>query len=198
MCARRQVTTDPVDRRTDAQQPVALLARRGTSLAVRLLIGLRSACRPRPANRVLVAEDPSAGGVRGRTGPGTRTVLSRHNFRRTYHSAIAKLADPATQLRPTATRVLKRLRTDGPQTVDELVAALARQGRAIRPATIESALGELAASGLAAPAEDDGIPARVIDELMGHESSTWVAPWGPTTATPPQRWQAGWSRFRPG
>ncbi|HEX2158528.1 MAG TPA: tyrosine-type recombinase/integrase, partial [Actinomycetes bacterium] len=146
------------------------------------------------------------GGVVAR---GTRTVLSRHNFRRTYHSAIAKLADPATQLRPTATRVLKRLRIDGPQTVDELMTALARQGRAIRPATIESAIAELAASGLAAPAgggqarrwsplapsgdplldavdlrgahdfrhtfatwlEDDGIPARVIDELMGHEPS---------------------------
>jgi integrase len=147
------------------------------------------------------------GGVVAR---GTRTVLSRHNFRRTYHSAIAKLADPATQLRPTAARVLKRLRTDGPQTVDDLVAALARQGRAIRPATIENALAELAASGLAAAEgvgqarrwsplapsgdplldavdlrgahdfrhtfatwlEDDGIPARVIDEIMGHEPST--------------------------
>src|ERR671921_562554 len=89
------------------------------------------ACRPRPANRVLVAENPSAGGVRGRTGPGTRTVLSRHNFRRTYHSAIAKLADPATLLRPTAARVLKTLRATGPQTADELVSAFARQGRAI-------------------------------------------------------------------
>jgi integrase len=147
------------------------------------------------------------GGVVAR---GTRTVLSRHNFRRTYHSAIAKLADPATQLRPTAARVLKLLRADGPQTTDELVAALARQGRAIRPATIEAALAELIATRLAATdrvgqarrwlplapsgdplldavdlrgahdfrhtfatwLEDDGIPARVIDELMGHEPST--------------------------
>jgi integrase len=141
---------------------------------------------------------------------GTRTVLSRHNFRRTYHSALTKLADPATQLRPTAARVLKTLRRDGPQTANELVAALARQGRAIRPATVGTALDELAASGLAAPdgtaptrrwsplaasgdplldavdlrgahdfrhtyatwLEDAGIPARVIDELMGHEAST--------------------------
>src|SRR5215212_2910389 len=58
------------------------------------------------------------GGVVAR---GTRTVLSRHNFRRTYHSAIAKLADPATLLRPTAARVLKTLRATGPQTADELV-----------------------------------------------------------------------------
>jgi integrase len=137
-------------------------------------------------------------------------VLSRHNFRRTYHSALTKLADPATRLRPTAARVLKTLRADRPQTANELVSTLARQGRAIRPTTIQTALGELAATGLAAadgrgPArrwsslapsgdrlldavdlrgahdfrhtcatwlEDAGIPARVIDELMGHEAST--------------------------
>src|SRR6266511_2386949 len=45
---------------------------------------------------------------------GTRTVLSRHNFRRTHHDAVAKLADPATELRPTAARVLKALRASGP------------------------------------------------------------------------------------
>jgi Penicillinase repressor len=94
----------------------------------------------------LVFTGPGGGVV----APGTRTVLSRHNFRRTYHGAIAKLADPATLLRPTAARVLKTLRTTGPQTADELVAALAQQGRAIRPTTIQTALGELAASGLAA------------------------------------------------
>jgi integrase len=87
------------------------------------------------------------GGVVAR---GTRTVLSRHNFSRTYHSAIAKLADPAIQLRPTAARVLKKLRTDGPHTTDDLVVALAQQGRALRPATVEAALGELLSSCLAA------------------------------------------------
>jgi hypothetical protein len=51
--------------------------------------------------------DPSALVLTGRGGPGVprdgdRTVLSRHNFRRTYHAALAKLADPTGELRPTA------------------------------------------------------------------------------------------------
>ena len=136
-------------------------------------------------------------------------MLSRHNFWRTYHGAVAKLADPATQLRPTAIRILKALRADGGQTAEQLVSALANKGRAIRPATVERALDELAAVGLAAPdgtgrpvaghrwplpatrcwtpsisaapmtsatrfatwLEDAGIPARAIDELMGHEAT---------------------------
>src|SRR6266545_1742235 len=81
---------------------------------------------------------------------GTRTVLSRHNFWRTCHAAIAKLADPVTELRPTAVRTLKALRAGGPQTADQLAARLAQQGRAVRPATIQGALGELAAAGLVA------------------------------------------------
>jgi len=140
---------------------------------------------------------------------GTRTVLSRHNFRRTHHAAVAKLSDPATSLRPTAARVLKVLRAGGPLTPDQLGSYLAEHGRALRPATVDGALRELHAAGLAAadgdgPAarwsaqpppwdplldavalhgahdfrhtfatwlEDAGIPARVIDAVMGHEAS---------------------------
>jgi integrase len=140
-------------------------------------------------------------------------VLSRHNLHRTYQSALAKLADPAVPLRPTARRVLWALRDTGPQRVDQLAAHLSMSGRRpVRPATVASALGELQAAGLAAVNVDDrdvpaghwsvapaahdplveavdlhgahdfrhtyatwlkdaGIPARVIDELMGHEAT---------------------------
>jgi integrase len=154
------------------------------------------------------------GGPGGSGGPGVpkgaRTVLSRHNFHRTYHAAVAKLADPTGELRTTAARVLKALRAGGPYTLDRLTAALADRGRAIRPLTVQIALGELAAAGLVACAsednqqrwvalpttpdplleavdlhgahdfrhtfatwlEDAGIPARVIDEVMGHEATS--------------------------
>jgi predicted ArsR family transcriptional regulator len=139
---------------------------------------------------------------------GTRTVLSRHNFRRTYCGAVAKLANPAiARLRPTAARVLGALRDHGPLTADQLAALLSSQGRTVAKATIDRALAELAAADAAIvedwaewwtfrPAaqhplleavdlrgahdfrhtfstwlEDAGIPARVIDELMGHQAS---------------------------
>jgi integrase len=157
------------------------------------------------------------GGPGQRNGPsvprGTRTVLSRHNLHRTYQGALAKLADPAIPLRPTARRVLRALRDGGPCDVDQLAAQLTTNGRRpIRPATVAVALRELQAAGLAAVDVDDqdelagrwsalqvahdplldavdlhgahdlrhtyatwledaGIPARVIDELMGHETT---------------------------
>jgi hypothetical protein len=135
-------------------------------------------------------------------------MLSRHNFRRTYHGALAKLANPATAgLRPTAARVLGTLRDHGPRTAEQLAAQLSTQGRTARVTTIDRALAELAAAGTAAPdvqtqlwrllpvaqhplleavdlhgahdfrhtfstwLEDAGIPAWVIDELMGHQPS---------------------------
>jgi integrase len=158
------------------------------------------------------------GGGPGRGGEpsvprGARTVLSRHNLHRTYQGAVAKLADPAVPLRPTARCVLQVLRDGGPQGVGQLAARLSASGRRpIRPATVAGALEELRAAGLATvdvddqdvtvgrwsavPAardplleavdlhgahdlrhtyatwlEDAGIPARVIDELMGHEAT---------------------------
>ena len=165
--------------------------------------------------------DPSAlvftgpGGGPGRPGnagvpKGARTVLSRHNFHRTYQAALAKLADPTGNLRPTAARVLKALRAGGPQTLEQLTTALADRGRAILPTILQVALGELVAAELVAGAsedgqqrwralptardplleavdlrgahdfrhtfatwlEDAGIPARVIDEVMGHEATS--------------------------
>jgi Fe2+ or Zn2+ uptake regulation protein len=166
--------------------------------------------------RLPPGSDPAAllftgpgGGPGHRGGPGvkkgTRTVLSRHNFRRTYHGA---LANPATAgLRPTAARVLGALRDHGPLTADQLAALLSTKGRTATMATVDHALVELAAAGAATvdahtgrwtlrPAaqhplleavdlhgahdfrhtfstwlEDAGIPARVIDELMGHQAS---------------------------
>jgi integrase len=115
-------------------------------LAPEVVAAIRRQLPPGTDPEDLVFTGPG-GGIVAR---GTRTVLSRHNFRRTYHLALTKLADPATQLRPTAARVLKTLRATGPQTAEELVVALADQGRAIRPTTVQTALDELAASGLAA------------------------------------------------
>ena len=145
---------------------------------------------------------------------GARTVLSRNNLRRTYQGAVAKLADPAVPLRPTARRILLLLRGDAPQRVDQLTARLTAAGRRpIRPATVAAAMGELHVAGLATVddhdqdeltgrwtalpvahdplldavephgahdlrhayatwLEDAGIPARVIDELMGHQASS--------------------------
>jgi hypothetical protein len=51
---------------------------------------------------------------------GTRTVLSRHNLRRTYHHALPSWPTPLSPLRPTARRILLILRDGGPQRVDQL------------------------------------------------------------------------------
>jgi integrase len=175
-------------------------------LAPEVVAAIRRQLPPGTDPAALVFTGPG-GGVVTR---GTRTVLSRHNFHRTYQGALAKLADPARGQRPTAARVLKVLRAAGPKTAEQLAALLAGRGRAVRPATVQAALGELAAAGLATPdstgqagywsahspardplldrvdlrgahdfrhtfatwLEDAGIPARVIDELMGHEATS--------------------------
>src|SRR5829696_10324514 len=101
----------------------------------------------------LVFTGPGGGGPG--VARGGRTVLSRNNLNRTYHNAVAKLADPAAPLRPTARRILLLLRDGGPQRVDQLAARLAAAGRRpIHPATVAAALGELHAAGLAAVDHD--------------------------------------------
>jgi hypothetical protein len=96
----------------------------------------------------------------------------------------------ATHLRPTGAPVLKTLRADGPQTTHELVAVLAQQGRAIRPATVETALAGLVASRLAAadeagqasrwpPLAPSGDPLLDAVDLRGahdlrHTFATWL------------------------
>jgi integrase len=135
---------------------------------------------------------------------GTRTVLSRDNFRRLYLRAVATTADPAASLSPTGRRILAALRAGNADTADELAERVAADGPRLRPGTVGAWLVRLGAAGLAAadgadpprwsavtPApgplgqlrlggphdlrhtfatwlEDAGVPARVIDELMGH------------------------------
>jgi integrase len=189
---------------------------RPVPLAPLVIDAIRRQLPPGSDPEDLVFTGPGGGpGQRG--GPsvprGSRTVLSRHNLHRTYQSALAKLADPAVPLRPTARRVLRALRDGGPCYVDQLAAQLTTNGRRlIRPATVAVALQELQAADLvvvdvddqdeladlwaalpiahdplldavdlhgahdlrhtfATWLEDAGIPARVIDELMGHEAS---------------------------
>jgi integrase len=185
---------------------------REVPLAPLLVEAVRRQLPPGSDPDALVFTGPGGGpGHRGGPGvpKGTRTVLSRHGFRRTHHAAVAKLTDPANDLRPTAARVLKTLRASGPLTPDQLAAHLVGHGRVVRPTTVDRALGELHAAGLAAAdgdaqagrwsahpsprdplldavdlhgahdfrhtfatwLEDAGIPARVIDEVMGHEAS---------------------------
>jgi hypothetical protein len=98
-------------------------------------------------------------------------VLSRHNLHRTYQAALAKLADPTGNLRPTAVRVLKALRAGGRQTTDQLTAALANHGRAIRPTTVQVALGELVAAELVA--DGRGWPARFGGRCPGPATRCW-------------------------
>jgi integrase len=138
---------------------------------------------------------------------GSRTVLTRDNLRRAYHTAVARAADPAARMAYTPRRVLLALREASPGQTPETLRDRLR-GRVPTARTVRAALCELEAAGLAVrhtaddgepprwsaadPPHDDalanlklrgphdlrhtfstwledaGIPARVIDELMGH------------------------------
>jgi integrase len=138
---------------------------------------------------------------------GSRTVLTRDNLRRAYHTAVARVGDPAARLAYTPRRVLRALGEAGPDQTPEALRDRLR-GRVPTARTVRAALCELEAAGLAVRhtagggepprwsatepprdsslahlklrgphdlrhtfstwLEDAGIPARVIDELMGH------------------------------
>jgi integrase len=115
------------------------------------------------ARRLPPGDDPEdlvftgPGGGPGRPGGasvprGTRTVLSRDNFRRVYKRAVAHAVDPAAVASPTAQHVLQVLDADQPQTIQQLGVRLAKHRRPLPPRTIRSALDWLQAVGLAAPA----------------------------------------------
>jgi hypothetical protein len=179
---------------------------------------------PRPYGRIRAARQPNAQGPVVFTGPGggpgrrggpsvpraTRTVLSRHNLHRTYQSAVAKLADPAVPLRPTARRVLWALRDAGPQPVDLLAARLSATGRRpIRPATVADALGELHVAGLAAVDVDDqdvaavrwsAVPATRDPLLEGvdlHGAHDFRHTYATSLPLPLPRWRWHWPMARP-
>jgi len=151
----------------------------------------------------LVFTGPGGGPERSGVPRGTRTVLSRDNFRRLYLRAVAKTADPATSLSPTGRDILEALRASDGQRASELAERLAVTGRRLRLATVGAWLPRLEDAGLVAAdskvarwsatavgpgplhqlrlsgphdlrhtfatwLEDAGLPARVIDELMGH------------------------------
>jgi hypothetical protein len=102
---------------------------------------------------------------------------------------MAKLADSTGDLRPTAARVLTALRAGGPHTLDQLTATLADRGRAIRPTTVQIALGELVAAGLVAEVGEDtehrwlALPAacdpllEVVDLHGAHDFRHTFATW---------------------
>jgi len=138
---------------------------------------------------------------------GSRTLLTRDNLRRAYHTAVTRAGDPVTRLAYTPRRVLRALREAGPSQTPESLRDRLR-GRVPTARTVRAALCELEAAGLAVRhavddggpprwsavdsplddalaklklrgphdlrhtfstwLEDAGIPARVIDELMGH------------------------------
>jgi hypothetical protein len=86
---------------------------------------------------------------------GIRTVLTRDNLRRAYHTAVARAGDPAARLAYTPRRVLRALREAGPDQTPEALRARLR-GRVPTARTVRAALCELEAAGLAVRHAPDG------------------------------------------
>jgi Phage integrase family len=142
----------------------------------------------------LVFTGPGGGAGPGRRGPGvprgTRTVLSRGNFRRLYLAAVAKTADPAgaAELGTSERRPLVALRAGGPQTLAEMVERLAA-GRRLRAETVARTLARLEAAGLVVATGDSEVRCWAVPtpqpgplahlELSGphdlrHTYATWL------------------------
>jgi integrase len=119
-------------------------------LARQVVEAIRRQLPPGNAPEDLVFTGPGGGpGRRGGAGVkrGTRTVLSRDNFRRLYLQAVVRTADPATSLSQTDWRVLRALRSTNGQTAAELTARLTAGRRGLRPTTVAAALARLAKAG---------------------------------------------------
>jgi integrase len=86
---------------------------------------------------------------------GSRTVLTRDNLRRAYHTAVARVADPAARLAYTPRRVLRALREVGSDQTPETLRDRLR-GRVPTARTVRAALCELEATGLAVRHAPDG------------------------------------------
>jgi hypothetical protein len=125
------------------------------------------------------------GGPGQRSGPGvkkgTRTVLSRHNFHRTYHGALANspTQPPRDSGRPPPASWA--LRGHGPLTGEQLAAQLSAQGRTAVKATIDCALAEFAAAEVAADARTGRWMLRQPPSIPCLRRSTCTAPTKPGT-----------------
>jgi integrase len=97
-----------------------------------------------PPSTLVFAGPGGGNGVRA----GTRTVLSRDNLRRAYHTAVARVADPTATLAYTPRRVLQALREAGPGQTSEAIRCRL-PGRRPTLGTVHDALWQLETAGLA-------------------------------------------------
>jgi hypothetical protein len=112
-------------------------------------------------------------------------VLSRHNFHRTYHGALAN--SPTQHRRTPADRRPHpgALRGHGPLTGEQLAAQLSAQGRTAVKATIDCALAEFAAAEVAADARTGRWMLGQPPSIPCLRRSTCTAPTKPGTPSRP-------------
>jgi integrase len=122
---------------------------------------------------------------------GTRTPLTRDNLRRAYHTAVARVTDPAATLAYTPRRVLRALREAGPNQTSEAIRDRL-PGRRPTLGTVHDALWQLETAGLVARhATDHGEPPRwSATDPPRDDSLDNLKLRGPTTCGTPSR--PGW------